>query len=115
MGLKGGDACFFTAGNPDKFYKFAGSARNKVGSELGLIDENAFAFAWIVDFPMYEYNEDEKKVDFSHNPFSMPQGGLEGAERGGSAFDQGLPSTTSPATGTSSPPAASTTTGRKRW
>ncbi len=77
MGLKGGDACFFVAGSPDKFYKFAGSARNKVGSELGLIDENAFAFAWIVDFPMYEWNEDEKRVDFSHNPFSMPQGGLD--------------------------------------
>jgi aspartyl-tRNA synthetase len=76
MGLKPGDACFFAAGNPDKFYKFAGAARNKVGQELGLIDENAFAFAWIVDFPMFEYNEDEKKVDFSHNPFSMPQGGL---------------------------------------
>jgi aspartyl-tRNA synthetase len=76
MGLQPGDACFFAAGNPDKFYKFAGGARNKVGSELGLIDENAFAFAWIVDFPMFEYNEDEKKVDFSHNPFSMPQGGL---------------------------------------
>ncbi len=77
MGLQPGDACFFAAGNPDKFYKFAGAARNKVGQELGLIDENAFAFAWIVDFPMFEYNEDEKKVDFSHNPFSMPQGGLE--------------------------------------
>ena len=80
MGLKAGDACFFAAGDPDKFYKFAGSARNKVGSELGLIDENAFAFAWIVDFPMFEWNEDEKKVDFSHNPFSMPQGGLEALE-----------------------------------
>ncbi len=77
MGLQPGDACFFAAGNPDKFYKFAGAARNKVGQELGLIDENAFAFAWIVDFPMFEYNEDEKKIDFSHNPFSMPQGGLE--------------------------------------
>ncbi len=77
LGLKEGDACFFAAGNPDKFYKFAGAARNKVGSELGLIDENAFAFAWIVDFPMYEYNEDDKRVDFSHNPFSMPQGGLD--------------------------------------
>ncbi|SKB32408.1 aspartyl-tRNA synthetase [Bosea thiooxidans] len=76
MGLKGGDACFFVAGDPDKFVKFAGSARNKVGQELNLIDENAYAFAWIVDFPMFEYNEDEKKVDFSHNPFSMPQGGL---------------------------------------
>ena len=77
MGLQPGDACFFAAGDPDKFYKFAGSARTKVGQELGLIDENAYAFAWIVDFPMFEYNEDEKKVDFSHNPFSMPQGGLE--------------------------------------
>ena len=77
LGLKAGDACFFAAGNPDKFYKFAGAARNKVGSELGLIDENTFAFAWIVDFPMYEYNEDDKRVDFSHNPFSMPQGGLD--------------------------------------
>lgn len=77
MGLQPGDACFFAAGDPDKFYKFAGAARNKVGQELGLIDENAYAFAWIVDFPMFEYNEDDKKVDFSHNPFSMPQGGLE--------------------------------------
>jgi aspartyl-tRNA synthetase len=77
MGLGGGDACFFAAGNPDKFDKFAGAARNKVGSELGLIDENAYAFAWIVDFPMYEYDEDEKRLDFSHNPFSMPQGGLD--------------------------------------
>jgi aspartyl-tRNA synthetase len=77
LGLKDGDAAFFVAGNPEKFYKFAGSARSKVGSELGLIDENAFAFAWIVDFPMYEYNEDDKRVDFSHNPFSMPQGGLD--------------------------------------
>jgi aspartyl-tRNA synthetase len=77
LGLKDGDAAFFAAGNPEKFYKFAGAARNKVGSELGLIDENAFAFAWIVDFPMYEYNEDDKRVDFSHNPFSMPQGGLD--------------------------------------
>ncbi|WP_131856757.1 aspartate--tRNA ligase [Bosea sp. BK604] len=81
MCLKGGDACFFVAGNPEKFYKFAGSARNRVGSELGLIDENAFAFAWIVDFPMYEWNEDEKRVDFSHNPFSMPQGGLESLQK----------------------------------
>ena len=76
LGLGPGDACFFVAGDPDKFYKFAGAARNKIGADLGLIDENAFAFAWIVDFPMFEYNEDEKKIDFSHNPFSMPQGGL---------------------------------------
>jgi aspartyl-tRNA synthetase len=71
---------FFAAGNPDKFYKFAGERPQQGRQELGLIDENAFAFAWIVDFPMYEYNEDEKRVDFSHNPFSMPQGGLESLE-----------------------------------
>ena len=77
LGLGAGDAAFFVAGDPDKFAKFAGLARTKVGSELKLVDEGRFEFAWIVDFPMYEYNEDEKKVDFSHNPFSMPQGGLE--------------------------------------
>jgi aspartyl-tRNA synthetase len=77
LGLKDGDAAFFTAGNPDKFVKFAGLARTRVGEELDLIAKDKFEFAWIVDFPMYEYNEDEKKVDFSHNPFSMPQGGLE--------------------------------------
>jgi len=76
-GLKAGDAVFFVLGTEKKMAKFAGLARNKVGQELGLIDENAYAFAWIVDFPMFEYNEDEKKIDFSHNPFSMPQGGLE--------------------------------------
>ena len=77
MGLKIGDACFFAAGDPAKFYKFAGLARDEIGRELKLIDEKQFAFAWIVDFPQYEWNEDEKKIDFSHNPFSMPQGGLE--------------------------------------
>ena len=77
LGLKEGDAAFFVAGDPAKFVKFAGTARIRVGEELKLIDQNAFALAWIVDFPMYEYNEDEKKIDFSHNPFSMPQGGLE--------------------------------------
>jgi aspartyl-tRNA synthetase len=77
LGLKVGDAVFFAAGNPDKFYKFAGEARMMVGRELKLIDENRFEFCWIVDFPMYEWNEEEKKIDFSHNPFSMPQGGLE--------------------------------------
>jgi aspartyl-tRNA synthetase len=77
LGLKAGDAAFFVAGDPDKFAKFAGLARTKVGQELKLVDEDRFEFAWIVDFPMYEWNEDEKKVDFSHNPFSMPQGGLE--------------------------------------
>jgi len=77
LGLKDGDAAFFVAGDPSKFWKFAGLARTKVGEELNLIDKDRFELAWIVDFPMYEYNEDEKKVDFSHNPFSMPQGGLE--------------------------------------
>jgi len=77
LGLKGGDAAFFVAGDPQKFWKFAGLARTKLGEELNLIDKDRFELAWIVDFPMYEYNEDEKKVDFSHNPFSMPQGGLE--------------------------------------
>ena len=76
LGLKVGDAVFFTAGDPEKFYKFAGLARDRVGRELKLIDEDRFELAWIVDFPMYEWNEDEKKIDFSHNPFSMPQGGL---------------------------------------
>ncbi|MBR0735537.1 aspartate--tRNA ligase [Bradyrhizobium liaoningense] len=77
LGVKEGDAAFFVAGDPDKFWKFSGLARNKVGEELNLTDKERFELAWIVDFPMYEYNEDDKKVDFSHNPFSMPQGGLE--------------------------------------
>jgi aspartyl-tRNA synthetase len=77
LDLKSGDAVFFAAGDPEKFHKFAGDARTRVGRELNLIDENRFELAWIVDFPMYEWNEDEKKVDFSHNPFSMPQGGLD--------------------------------------
>jgi aspartyl-tRNA synthetase len=77
LGLKEGDAAFFVAGDPAKFWKFAGLARTKLGEELNLIDKDRFELAWIVDFPMYEYNEEDKKVDFSHNPFSMPQGGLE--------------------------------------
>jgi len=77
LALADGDACFFTAGDPAKFYKFAGLARDQVGRELKLIDENRFDLCWIVDFPQYEWNEDEKKIDFSHNPFSMPQGGLD--------------------------------------
>ena len=77
LGLKEGDAAFFVAGDPDKFWKFAGLARTKLGEELSLIDRERFELAWIVDFPMYEYNEDDKKIDFSHNPFSMPQGGLD--------------------------------------
>jgi aspartyl-tRNA synthetase len=67
-----GDACFFVAGKPQAFVKFAGAARTKVGEELGLIAKDRFDFCWIVDFPMYEWNEEEKKIDFSHNPFSMP-------------------------------------------
>ena len=80
LGLGVGDACFFVAGRPEKFYKFAGDARNKVGEELNLSAKDRFEFCWIVDFPMYEWNEEDKKVDFSHNPFSMPQGGLEALE-----------------------------------
>ena len=80
LGLDAGDACFFTAGDPKKFVDFAGKARTRVGEELDLIDRDRFELCWVVDFPMYEWNEDEEKVDFSHNPFSMPQGGLEGLE-----------------------------------
>ena len=80
-GLKVGDACFFAAGNPANFYKFAGLARDEIGRELKLLDENKFAFAWIVDFPFYEWNEEDKKIDFSHNPFSMPNGGREALEK----------------------------------
>jgi aspartyl-tRNA synthetase len=77
LGLGSGDAAFFVAGDPKVFHKFAGAARTKVGTDLKLVDEDRFEFAWIVDFPMFEWNEDEKRVDFSHNPFSMPQGELE--------------------------------------
>ena len=77
FGLKAGDAAFFVAGDPEKFYKFAGLARNKVADDLNLADKEQYKLAWIVDFPMFEYNEDDKKVDFAHNPFSMPQGGLD--------------------------------------
>lgn len=77
LGLGAGDAAFFVAGDPTVFYKFAGAARTKVGSDLQLIAEDRFDFCWIVDFPMFEWSEEQKKVDFSHNPFSMPQGELE--------------------------------------
>ncbi|QIB32493.1 aspartate--tRNA ligase [Ancylobacter pratisalsi] len=77
LGLGAGDAAFFVAGNPEKFVKFAGAARTKVGEELKLVDFDRYELAWIVDFPFYEWSEEDKKVDFSHNPFSMPQGGLE--------------------------------------
>ena len=77
LGLKVGDAAFFVGGDPKVFTKFAGLARTRVGTELGLVDENRFEFVWIVDFPMFELNEETGLVDFSHNPFSMPQGELE--------------------------------------
>jgi aspartyl-tRNA synthetase len=67
-----GDSVFFVAGKPSDFTTFAGATRTKVGEDLDLIIKDQFAFCWIVDFPMYEWNEEEKKIDFSHNPFSMP-------------------------------------------
>ena len=77
LGLGENDGLFFAAGKAADAAKLAGAARIRVGEELGLIDENAFALAWIVDFPFYEYDEEAKKVEFSHNPFSMPQGGID--------------------------------------
>jgi aspartyl-tRNA synthetase len=77
LGLKVGDAAFFVGGDPKVFTKFAGLARTRVGTELGLVAENRFEFVWIVDFPMYELNEETGLVDFFHNPFSMPAGELE--------------------------------------
>ncbi|MEP9373327.1 aspartate--tRNA ligase [Mesorhizobium sp. KR1-2] len=77
LGLEDGDACFFVAGEPAKFYKFAGEARARAGEELNLVDRDRFELCWIVDFPFYEWLDEEEKIDFAHNPFSMPQGGLE--------------------------------------
>ncbi|SLN56607.1 Aspartate--tRNA ligase [Roseovarius gaetbuli] len=77
LGLGKGDAAFFLGGKPSVFERVAGKARTVIGDELGLTDQNRFAFAWIVDFPMYEADEESGKIDFSHNPFSMPQGGRE--------------------------------------
>ncbi|MCV9997521.1 aspartate--tRNA ligase [Pararhizobium sp. YC-54] len=77
LGLEAGDACFFVAGEPSKFYKFAGEARTKAGEDLDLVDRDRFELCWIIDFPFYEWSEEDKRVDFAHNPFSMPQGGLE--------------------------------------
>jgi aspartyl-tRNA synthetase len=79
LGLGEGDAAFFLGGKPEAFEAIAGRARNEIGRELGLTEEGVFKFAWIVDFPMYE-KDDEGRIDFSHNPFSMPQGGLEALE-----------------------------------
>lgn len=80
MGLGPDDGIFFAAGKEEEATKLAGLARTRVGEQLDLIEKGSFRFCWIVDFPMYEYNEDQKKIDFSHNPFSMPQGGMEALE-----------------------------------
>jgi aspartyl-tRNA synthetase len=77
LGLGLGDAAFFLGGKPKAFEGVAGKARNVIGEELGLTDMNRFAFAWVVDFPIYEQDEETGKIDFEHNPFSMPQGGME--------------------------------------
>ena len=79
-GLKAGDALFFACDQPDRAARLAGLARTRIGTDLKLSKTDVFEFCWIVDFPMYEWNEDDKKIDFSHNPFSMPQGGLEALE-----------------------------------
>ena len=76
-GLSGYDGVFFAAGKEDQAAKLAGAARTRVGEQLELIDKDSFRFCWIIDFPFYEWSEEDKKVDFAHNPFSMPQGGLE--------------------------------------
>ncbi len=81
LGLNPGDSVFFVLGKPGDMSRFAGLARMKISEELNLIDKERFELAWIVDFPMYEYDEVEKKVDFSHNPFSMPQGGLDALQK----------------------------------
>ncbi|HEV8016278.1 MAG TPA: aspartate--tRNA ligase [Stellaceae bacterium] len=78
--LKDGDAVFFVCGVPATFRPFAGAARLKIGNELGLTRSGVFEFCWITDFPMYERDEETKQIVFSHNPFSMPQGGLEALE-----------------------------------
>ncbi|MBT2130324.1 aspartate--tRNA ligase [Aliiroseovarius lamellibrachiae] len=77
LGLGVGDAAFFLGGKPKAFEKVAGRARDVIGNELGLTDKDRFAFAWIVDFPIYEADEETGKIDFEHNPFSMPQGGMD--------------------------------------
>ena len=88
LGLNDGDAVFFVAGEPADFVKFAGAARTKIGEELGLVDKDRFELCWIVDFPMYEWNEEEKKIDFSHNPVLDAEHagrGISGARSGRSA------------------------------
>ncbi len=77
IGLGPDDGCFFAAGKEEQAAKLAGAARTRTGEQLDLIEQDAFRFCWIIDFPFYEWSEEDKKVDFAHNPFSMPQGGLE--------------------------------------
>ena len=77
IGLGPDDGCFFAAGKEEQASKLAGAARTRTGEQLDLIDKDSFRFCWIIDFPFYEWSEEDKKVDFAHNPFSMPQGGLE--------------------------------------
>ena len=81
VGLGPDDGIFFAAGKEDDAAKLAGLARTRVAEQLDLLEKGAFRFCWIVDFPMFEYNEEQKKIDFSHNPFSMPQGGMEALEQ----------------------------------
>jgi aspartyl-tRNA synthetase len=80
IGLGPDDGCFFAAGKEEQAAKLAGAARTRVGETLDLIEKDAFRFCWIIDFPFFEWDADEKKLDFAHNPFSMPQGGLEALE-----------------------------------
>lgn len=86
-GVKAGDGVFFSAGKKAEAEKLQGAARDRIGHELGIVEESVFRFCWIVDFPMYEYDEETRKVDFSHNPFSMPQGGIEALEAASSDED----------------------------
>ncbi|MFL6755357.1 MAG: aspartate--tRNA ligase [Sphingomicrobium sp.] len=80
LGLGPDDGIFFAAGKEEEAARLAGLARTRVGEQLGLIEQNSFRFCWIVDFPMFEFNEEQQKIDFSHNPFSMPQGEMEALE-----------------------------------
>jgi aspartyl-tRNA synthetase len=82
LDLEDGDAVFFVCGVPAKFASFAAQARERIGTELDLIDRDRFEFCWIVDYPMFEWDEEADRIEFSHNPFSMPQGGLEALESG---------------------------------
>ena len=79
-GVKDGDAVFFAAGKGAEAAKLAGLARTRIGEQLDLFEKNVFRFCWVTDFPMFERDETTGKIDFSHNPFSMPQGGLEALE-----------------------------------